>query len=364
MPAADSAGKRDYYDVLGVDRDASEKELKKAYRALARELHPDRNPDDPTAETRFKEAAEAYQVLSDPQKRQVYDQFGHGGLNGGAGNVGFSDIGDIFSQFGDIFGVDFFGGFGGRRRNRNPNAPRRGAHVSTGLELTLEEAVFGCEKEMQLRHETPCTTCNGTGAKNGELTTCATCGGQGQVAHRRGAFILQTTCPACGGRGSTAADPCGDCSGRGEVVTERNVRVSIPAGIDSGQRLRLAGQGQAGRRGGPPGDLMVDVVVKKHDVFRREGLDLVYELGVTFPQAALGALLEVPNLKPGDEPAKLRVPAGVQPGDTLLIREAGVPRLDGRGRGDLVCVVQVEVPKELSPKAEKLIRELASTFDA
>ena len=358
------AAKRDYYEVLGVGRDASAKELKKAYRGLARELHPDRNPDDPTAEGRFKEAAEAYQVLSDPQKRQMYDQFGHAGMNGNAGHVGFQDIGDIFSQFGDIFGVDFFGGFGGGgRRRRNPNAPRRGAHVTTTLELTLEEAVFGTEKEIQLKHATPCGACNGTGAKDGKMVTCATCGGQGQIAHRRGAFILQTTCPACGGAGVTAESPCEACDGRGEVVTDRKVKVSIPAGIDSGQRLRLAGQGQKGTRGGPSGDLLVDVMVRNHESFRREGLDLVYELPVTFPQAALGALMEVPSLKEGDEPAKVRVPGGVQPGDTLLIKDAGVPRLDGRGRGDLVCVVQVEVPKELTPKAKKLIEELAASFD-
>lgn len=358
--------KRDYYEVLGVARDVSERDLKKAYRTMARQLHPDRNPDDPTAEDRFKEAAEAYQVLSDAEKRSVYDRFGHAGLNGsGGGGPGFQDMGDIFSHFGDIFGVDFFGGFGGGggRRRARPDGPRRGANVRTTVELTLEEAVYGVERDLTLSHPTPCEECNGTGAEKGQIKTCEDCGGHGQVAHRRGAFVLQSTCPTCGGAGSVIATPCGVCNGQGEVASERQVRVSIPAGIDEGQRLRLQGKGQAGRRGGQPGDLMVDVMVRPDENFQRDGLDLVHNLHISFPQAALGAMLEVPSLKEGEEPANLRVPSGVQPGDTLLIRGAGVPRLDGRGRGDVICVVQVDVPKELSPKAKELIEELAQTFE-
>ncbi len=353
--------KRDYYEVLGVARGVGAAELKRAYRKLALKHHPDRNQDDPEAAERFKEVSEAYQVLSDPDKREVYDRFGHEGLRGGG--AGFQDVGDIFTHFQDIFG-DFFGGgmggFGGRRRR---DGPTRGGDVRTRIELTLEEAVFGAEREIELRHPTPCGDCRGTGAKNGELTTCASCGGRGQVAHRRGAFVLQTTCSACRGTGTTIGAPCETCKGRGEVASERKVRVNIPPGIDHGQTLRLAGQGQAGARGGPPGNLYVEVVVQPDERFERDGLDLVYEVNLSFPQAALGAKVQVPSLRSGEEPVELRIPPGVQPGETLVIRGAGVPRLDGRGRGDLVCVVQVEVPKELSPRAQELIEELAKTFE-
>ena len=365
MPAS-SSEKRDYYEVLGVTPSVSERDLKKAYRGLAKQLHPDRNPDDPEAEERFKEAAEAYAVLSDPEKRRIYDQFGHQGLNGGAGG-GFADIGDIFSQFGDIFGVDFFGGLGGFGRSGGsrgrPDAPQRGASVRTTVRLTLQEAVFGLTKEIELRHPTPCGTCSGSGAKAGGISSCASCGGSGQVAHRRGAFILQTTCPACSGQGSTISAACDDCGGRGEVPNERKVKVTVPAGIAHGQGLRLAGLGQNGRNGGPAGDLLVEVEVEQHEHFHRDGHDLIHELHVSFPQAALGALVDVPSLNPEEDPTHLRVPAGVQPGDTLLIRGAGVPHINGRGRGDMVCVVQVDVPKELTPRARELLEELAQSFD-
>ncbi|HJK91640.1 MAG TPA: molecular chaperone DnaJ [Polyangiaceae bacterium LLY-WYZ-15_(1-7)] len=361
--------KADYYEVLGVERGVDTSELKRAYRKLAAKHHPDRNPDDPSAEERFKEVSEAYQVLSDPQKRELYDRFGHDGLNGaGGGGVGFQDVGDIFSHFQDIFG-DLFGGMGGMGgmggfSRRRPDGPTRGGDVRTRVELTLEEAVFGVDKEIALEHPTPCEPCRGTGAKDGNLSTCATCGGAGQVGHRRGAFILQTTCPACRGQGASFEEACPSCEGRGEVAHERKVRVSIPAGIDDGQTLRLAGQGQAGKRGGPTGHLYVTVRVQEHEAFERDAQDLVHELHLTFPQAALGAKVEVPSLKTGEEPTQLKVPAGVQPGETLVIRGAGVPRLDGRGRGDLVCVVQVDVPKELTPRAQELIQELARTIEA
>lgn len=364
VPPVRRMSKRDYYEVLGVSPGVGPAELKRAYRKLAMKHHPDRNQDDPEAAERFKEVSEAYQVLSDPQKRELYDRFGHEGLSGGGG-AGFQDVGDIFSHFQDIFG-DFFGGmggmggFGGRRRR---DGPSRGGDVRTRLELTLEEAVFGTEREIELRHPTPCGDCRGTGAKDGELTTCASCGGRGQVAHRRGAFVLQTSCSACRGTGTTVSAPCETCGGKGEVASERKVRVTIPAGIDHGQTLRLAGQGQAGARGGPPGNLYVEVAVQPDERFQRDGLDLVYEVHLSFPQAALGAKVEVPSLRSDEEPTELRVPAGVQPGETLVIRGAGVPRLDGRGRGDLVCVVQVDVPKELSPRAQELIEELAKTFE-
>ncbi|MEM9074635.1 MAG: molecular chaperone DnaJ [Myxococcota bacterium] len=356
--------KRDYYEVLDVGQGVDAAELKRAYRKLAMKHHPDRNPDDPEAADRFKEVSEAYQVLSDPQKREIYDRFGHDGLQGGPGmgGVGFQDVGDVFSHFQDIFG-DFFGGMGGFGGSRRRDGPSRGKDVRERIRLTLEEAVFGTEQEIELRHPTPCTDCSGTGAKDGKLTTCNACGGHGQVAHRRGAFVLQTTCPTCRGRGSMIEERCPACAGSGEVATQRKVRVNIPAGIDHGQTLRLANQGQAGARGGPAGHLYVEVMVTGDERFERDGLDLVHEIHLSFPQAALGAKVEVPSLRTDEDPVPLRVPAGVQPGETLIIRGAGVPRLDGRGRGDLVCVVQVDVPKELSPKAQELIEELAKTFD-
>ncbi|MEO0321630.1 MAG: molecular chaperone DnaJ [Myxococcota bacterium] len=356
--------KRDYYEVLGVEKTADERTLKKAYRKRAMELHPDRNPDDPQAEDAFKEAAEAYQVLSDSQKREVYDRYGHAGLEGGGG--GFQDMGDVFTHFQDIFG-DFFGGggggfgFGGRRAR--PDAPQRGADVRTVVDLTLAEVVFGTEKEVDLAHPTPCEACDGSGAEGGRFTTCGSCRGAGQVGTRRGAFVLQTTCPTCGGQGRLAEEACTVCGGSGEQPTERRVKISVPAGIDEGQTLRLAGQGQAGRNGGPSGHLYVSVRVARDEHFERDGFDLVHPLRISFPQAALGTLRDVPSLADDGEPTSIEVPAGVQPNDTLVVRGAGIPRLDGRGRGDLVCVVQVDVPKKLSARARTLIEELATSME-
>lgn len=351
--------KRDYYEVLGVERSASDSDIKKAYRQLALQLHPDRNPDDPEAEERFKEASEAYQVLSDQDKRQIYDRYGHQGLSG-RGFEGFNDIQDVFTNLSDIFG-DFFGGFGMGGPRRRRNGPSRGGDVRTVVRLGLREAAFGCTKELELRHPTPCEACRGTGAKNGELEQCSTCGGVGQVATSRGVFSFATTCPTCGGRGVIPKEVCEVCGGSGEVAAERKVKLTIPAGVDSGQTLRLAGQGQAGRMGGPPGQLYVTVDIEPDERFQRDGFDLVHELHVSFPQAALGAEVEIPTID--DEPEKIRVPAGVQPGDTLVVRGLGVPRLDGRGRGDLVALVQVDVPKELSERARTLLEELQTTFD-
>ncbi len=359
--------KQDYYELLGVDRAADAPQLKKAYKKQAAKHHPDRNQDDPGAEDRFKAVAEAYQVLSDPQKRELYDRFGFDGLSGaasGGGGVGFSDVGDIFSHFQEIFGgmgFDIGGGFGGRQRARR-DAPSRGGNVQTVIELSLQDAAFGCEQEITLKHPTPCEPCQGSGAKDGKVSRCAVCHGSGQTTSRRGAFVLQTTCPSCHGRGAQITDTCPACVGSGEVSKERRVRISIPAGIDHGQTLRLAGKGQEGRRGGPAGHLYVEVRVQQHEHFERDGQDLVYELPVSFPQAALGAKVDVPSLHPEEDPVSLQVPAGVQPGETLVVRGSGVPRLDGRGRGDLVCVVQVEVPKELSPRARELVEELAQSM--
>ncbi len=358
--------KRDYYEVLGVERSVSTAELKKAYRKLALQYHPDRNRDDPSAEARFKEVSEAYSVLSDDEKRAVYDRYGHAGLQSG-GQPGFTSVEDIFSHFGDIFG-DLFGmggmggpfGGGGRRRR---DMPVRGSDLKVGIRLTLEEAAFGCQREVDVSYPAPCSACQGTGAEGGNLKICTTCQGNGQVAYNRGAFMLSTTCPTCQGRGAIPDASCSKCQGSGEEHVERTVKVNIPSGIDEGQTLRLTNQGQPGMRGGPPGHLFVVVEIAQHEHFRREGFDLYYELKLSFPHAALGGEVSVPTLS-GEAPAKVKVPAGVQPGDQLVVREEGVPRLNGRGRGDLVAVVQVDVPQTLSTKARQLLLELQSTFEA
>jgi molecular chaperone DnaJ len=356
--------KRDYYEVLGVERSVSTAELKKAYRKLALKYHPDRNPDDPEAESKFKEVSEAYSVLGDDEKRAIYDRYGHAGLQGG-GQPGFGSVEDIFTHFGDIFGDLFgmggMGGFGGRRRR---DMPVRGADLRVGVSLTLEEAAFGCQKEVEVSYPAPCAACDGTGAEGGELRTCESCQGAGQVAINRGAFMLSTTCPSCGGRGRIPKAPCGCCDGAGEEQVDRRVKVNIPAGIDEGQSLRLANQGQPGLRGGPPGHLFVVVDVEPHEHFRREGYDLIYDLALSFPRAALGGEVDVPTLGGDGEPVKVKVPAGVQPGDRLVVRGEGVPRLDGRGRGDLVALAQVDVPQKLSKKARQLLLELQETFES
>ncbi len=354
--------KRDYYEVLGVDRSVEDRDLKKAYRKLALQLHPDRNPDDPESEEKFKQVSEAYQVLSDPEKRALYDRFGHAGLEG-AGYRGFADVGDIFSHFHDIFG-DFFGGsdifgsgFGGRARR---NGPRQGENLRTLAVITLVEAATGVKKEIELSHPGPCGECQGTGAEGGQRTTCPRCQGQGQVAHSRGMFLLQTTCPECAGMGSVATKACGHCQGSGEVPVERKVRVTFPEGIDDGQTLRVSNQGLPGLRGGPPGHLYVTVRVEPNPRFQREGVDLIHELRITFPQAALGDELSVENLY--GEKRKLKVPAGTQPGEALVIEGEGMPYLNRGGRGDLIVVVRVVVPKKLSSRAKKLLKELSETL--
>lgn len=352
------ADKRDYYELLGVERSANTAELKKAYRKLALELHPDRNQDDPTAEERFKEVSEAFAVLNDNDKRAIYDRYGHQGLQSGGMSSGFGNVEDIFSSFQDIFG-DFFGGMGGGGRQR-ANGPIRGADLRVATSITLLEAATGVAKEVELQFPSPCAACDGSGAEGGKLDVCATCKGAGQVGHQRGAFVLSTTCPHCRGAGRIPKAACGTCRGQGEVPVERTVKVAIPAGIDDGQSLRLAGQGQPGRRGGPAGHLYVGVRIEQDERFQRDGLDLIHGLHVSFTQAALGAKLQVPTLE-GE--TQLDLPAGVQPGEAVALKGHGIPRLDGRGKGDLVCVVQVDVPKKLSAKARKLLLELQATFD-
>ena len=345
--------KRDYYEVLGVPRDVDPKTLKSAYRRMARQLHPDRNPDDPSAEEQFKEAAEAYQVLSDPEKRSVYDRFGHAGVEG----RGFVDPGDIFSGLQDMLG-DLFGGF----RRARPDAPARGANVRTVLGIDLAEAIEGVTREVELRHASPCSACDGSGAENGAFDSCARCNGMGRLAVRRGAFVVQVDCPDCDGRGRTPKAACGECDGSGQVMVDRRVSVDIPGGVDHGDTLRVRGEGQKGMRGGPAGDLLVDLRVEQHPHFVRNGDDLVHTVHLSYPQAALGAELKVPGLRENDEPYSLSVPSGVQPGETLRIDGEGAPRRRGRGHGDIICVVQVDVPKDLSPRARELIQELANSF--
>lgn len=360
--------KPDYYEILEVTRSVTTTELKKAYRKKALEYHPDRNPGNPEAEENFKACAEAYAVLSDPQKREMYDRFGHAGL-GGAGAPGFGDIGDVFSQFQDIFG-DLFGGAGGfgfggfGRRRRDPNAPMRGSDVRTDLRLSLREAAFGTTKQIDLSHPSPCEACRGTGAKGGELMACQTCGGRGQVARAQGAFVLSTTCPTCRGRGVQSKEDCEECHGAGEVKTDRVVKITVPPGVDTGQSLRLSGRGQEGARGGPAGDLYVTVYVDGDEDFERQGFDLFHRVSVSYPQAALGDKLEIAAFEEDEDAVQtLKIPSGTQPGEKLVIRGAGVPRLNGRGRGDLICIVDVEVPKRLSREQKRLLKDLARTFE-
>lgn len=359
--------KPDYYEVLEVTREVTSVELKKAYRKKALEFHPDRNPDNPDAEEEFKICAEAYSVLSDPQKREVYDRYGHAGL-GGAGAQGFGDIGDVFSQFQDIFG-DLFGGGGGfgfggfGRRRRDPNGPARGADIRTDVSLSLREAAFGAKREIDLSHPSPCEACHGTGAEGGRLETCEACGGRGQVARAQGAFVMTTSCPTCRGRGAQAKSACGECEGAGQVDVERVVKVNVPGGVDTGQSLRLSGKGQEGTRGGPAGDLYVTVHVERDEEFQREGTELIYRLNVTYPQAALGAKVEAPAFEEDEDATQtIKVPSGTQPGETIVVRGGGMPRLNGRGRGDLVCLVEVEVPKKLSREQKRLLKDLDRSF--
>ena len=345
--------KRDYYEVLMVERTANEVEIKRSYRKLALELHPDRNPGDKQAEEKFKEASEAYGVLSDADKRALYDRFGHQGLSGAGGPAGQQDMQDIFSQFGDIFG-DLFGGGGGRRQRRD--GPQSGSDLRTVVKLSLRDAVLGTKDDIPLHHPGPCEPCSGTGAEGGKRKPCARCQGTGQVAHARGPFLLQSTCPSCHGVGSTAERACSSCHGTGQVEVKRSVKVTFPAGIDDGQTLRVPGQGMQGTRGGPPGHLYVEVRVDGDPKFERDGFDLVHLQTISFPEAALGTERQIDGLD--GQPIRFSIPAGVQPGDTVIARGQGVPRLGATGRGDLIVQIQVSVPKKLSRKAKQMIEEL------
>jgi molecular chaperone DnaJ len=352
--------KRCYYEVLAVSREASPDELRRAYKREALKHHPDRNPGDASAEVKFKEANEAYQILSDENKRGIYDQFGHAGLEGAAGS-GFEGVSDVFSHMQDLFaemfsgGVGFSGGGGGSRA-------RRGADMRVQVRLSLREAAFGCKHEVSVRAPVACSDCSGSGAKPGTKPEgCPQCRGSGQVSNARGFVMFTSTCPRCRGAGSVVKNPCPTCAGHGAVERTRKVTVTFPAGIDAGQRLRVPAQGVSGPAGVAPGDLYVEVDVEDDPRFERDGADLVTRVHVPFWEASLGAEIRVPALESedGDATVTLAVPAGTQSGAVFTMKGSGIPRLDGRGRGALVVVVQVDVPTALTARARQLLEELS-----
>ena len=376
------ADKRDYYEVLGVSKTATADEIKSAYRKLAMKYHPDRNPGDKVAEEKFKEAAEAYDVLHDPEKRQRYDQFGHAGMNGG-GFGGFGQGGmnmdDIFSMFGDIFGGrggggggfggfgDFFGGGRQRRQAADPNAPRRGDDMTFHLDIDFDEAIFGSEREIELTLPAECDECGGSGAAAGsKRTTCRTCGGSGVVIGGGGFFQVRQTCPHCGGEGSVIEKPCRKCRGTGHVEKPQKISLRIPAGIDDGSRLRLAGKGGGGLRGGENGDLYVRIGIRESEIFDRDGQDLGVEIPISPVTAALGGTVEVPT---PNGAAQLKIPAGTPSGKVFRLRGGGVPSLRGGSPGDLHARVVIEVPTGLDRKQRAALEEFQklakdSTFPA
>ena len=346
--------KRDYYETLGVARDASEEDLKKAYRRMAMKHHPDRNPGDATAEAAFKECKEAYEVLSDGGKRRIYDQHGHAAFEHGmgGGNAGaHADMGDIF---GDIFG-NIFGGGGGQ----GARGPRRGADIGYVMELSLEDAVNGIEKRIEIPTLDTCEPCHGSGSADGKMETCSTCHGRGQVRFQRGIFSMQQGCPHCNGRGKSIVTPCTACNGQGRVEETKTLSVKIPAGVDNGDRVRLSGEGEAGPAGSPAGDLYVEVRVREHEVFQRDGDDLHCDVPIRISQAALGDTIRVPTL---DGEVELRIPAETQSGRVFRLRDKGVKSVRSRKAGDLFCRVAVETPVNLTAEQRVLLEQFEATF--
>lgn len=348
---------RDFYEILGVSRDADQDAIKKAYRKMAMQFHPDKNPGNKEAEEKFKEAAAAYEVLSDTEKRARYDRFGHQAFaGGGGGHQGFHDVEDIFAQFGDIFG-DFFGMGGGGRRRRDPNQPRKGADLRYVLEISLENVVQGLEKEIEYDCDESCKECKGTGAEKGSTPeTCSTCGGQGQVIRSQGFFQMASTCPSCHGQGQTVKHKCKSCRGSGRTSKHRKIRVTIPAGVDSGTRLRVSGEGEGGFRGGPAGDLYVEIRVSDHELFERRETDLIAELKVPYTKVLLGGDMEVETVT-GRE--TISIPKGSQVGDLIKLAGHGIPTLRGGRRGDIYYQVNIDIPKKLDSEEEKLLRKIA-----
>jgi molecular chaperone DnaJ len=353
--------KLDYYEVLGVERTATDQELKVAYRKQAMQHHPDRNPDNPEAEERFKQCSEAYQVLSDPQKRAAYDRYGHAGVNGGGGGAagfdgspfaGFEDIGDIF---GDLFGFNV-----GRASGRGGSRAQKGRDIRFDLSLEFEEAVFGKETQATVRRMESCSDCRGSGAMAGRgPATCPQCQGRGQVRYQQGFFSIARTCTACGGAGTVISDPCITCRGDGRVEQQRTISVHVPAGVEDGTRIRYQGEGDAGRFGGPSGDLYIVLAVKAHKFFERDGVDLHCAVPVSFSQAALGTELTIPSL---DGEVRLKVPEGTQSGKEFHIRNKGVPHLNEHGRGDLIVQVVVQTPARLTKVQKELLRQLGESL--
>lgn len=352
--------KRDYYEVLGVARNASEADIKKAYRRAAQKYHPDRNPDDAEAIEKFKEAKEAYEILADAQKRAAYDQFGHAGVDASMGGGGPGAGGFGGGSFSDIFGDVFGDIFGGGRAGGGANV-YRGADLRYNLELSLEEAVAGTTVKIRVPTHVTCKTCSGTGAKKGTTpATCSTCGGRGQVRIQQGFFSLQQTCPNCHGKGTVIKDPCGTCHGQGRVKEQKTLSVKIPAGVDSGDRIRLAGEGEAGENGGPPGDLYVQIKVRPHPIFTREDSDLYCEVPISFATAVLGGELDVPTL---EGRVKLKIPAETQTGKLFRLRGKGVKSVHGGAVGDLLCRVEVETPVNLNRKQKDLLEEFQRSME-
>ncbi len=345
--------KRDYYEILGVGKTASEEELKKCYRKIAMQFHPDKNPGNKQAEERFKEAAEAYEVLSDRQKREIYDAYGHAGLSN-TGFQGFSGFDDVFSGFGDIF-EDVFGFGRGRGRGRTRPAARAGADLRYDLKISFLDAAFGLTTTIDLEKLHPCQACGGTGSAPGTTpSTCPTCNGRGQVVQSSGFFTISSTCPHCNGHGKVIAKACQTCRGTGREKQRKTVELKIPAGVETGSRLRLRGEGEAGDQGGPNGDLYVFLQVEDHEFFVRSEDDIVCRVPISFVQASLGATIEVPTLK---EMEKIKIPRGTQTGQIFRLKGKGIPHLQGYGRGDQIIEVFVRIPTELTRKQEDLLRE-------
>ena len=358
------AEKRDYYEVLGIQKGASEDEIKKAYKKLARKYHPDMNPGDKEAEEKFKEVNEANEVLSDPEKKARYDQFGFAGVDpnygAGAGGAGGFGGGFDFGDLGDIFGSFFGGGFGGGQR-RNPNAPQRGESIRASVSVSFTDAAFGCEKSVTLERSEMCGTCKGNGCAPGTTPeVCPDCHGTGTVQVRRqtpmGVFASNGPCRKCGGTGRLIHQPCPDCRGGGTVRKRKTIQVTIPAGIDHGQTISLRGQGNAGKNGGPAGDLLITVMVQPHDLFRRDGVDVFCEAPITFTQAVLGAELEIPTI---DGKVKYSIPEGTQTGTVFRLKGKGIPVLNGRGRGDQYVTVYIETPRNLNREQKEALKKFA-----
>ena len=357
------ADKRDYYEVLGISKGASEDEIKRAYKKMARKYHPDLNPGNKEAEEKFKEVNEAYEVLSDANKKARYDQYGHAGVdpNFGAGGGGF-DGGFDFGDLGDIFGSFFGGGFGGGRRT-NPNAPQRGESIRMSLTISFEEAAFGCQKEVTVDRMEECGTCHGSGCATGTTPEiCPDCHGTGQVQIRRqtpmGVFATTSACAKCGGKGKIIHQPCPDCRGSGAVRRRKTIQASIPAGIDNGQTISIRGQGHAGKNGGPAGDLLITITVRPHEIFRREGTSVLCDAPITFAQAVLGAELEIPTI---DGKVKYELPEGTQSGTTFRLKGKGIPAINGRGRGDQYVTVYIETPRNLNREQKEALKKFAES---